>query len=124
MSRVDNCLYWQAIFRLMAVQYHCHSLIVACTTLSDTSIMFVHVCRKHVFARVPTQRASVQMTETGFVVYIVSFCVYGLLFLIGGGGGWGLSQQSLHVEGLYTSYTRLNLNLEHACQCREFEEES
>lgn len=89
MSRVDNCLYWQAIFRLMAVQYHCHSLIMACTTLSDTSIMFVHVCRKHVFARVPTQRASVQMTETGFVVYIVSFCVYGLLFLIGvAGGGW------------------------------------
>lgn len=89
MSRADNCLYWQAIFRLMAVQYHCHSLIMACTTLFDTSITLVRMCHKHMFARIPTQHASVQMTKTGLVVYMVSFCVYGLLFLIGVKGGLG-----------------------------------
>lgn len=54
MSRADNCLYWQAIFRLMAEQYHCHSLIMAGTTLSDTSIVYVHVGHKHAFACIPT----------------------------------------------------------------------
>lgn len=69
--------------------------------------MFVHVCRKHVFARVPTQRASVQMTETGFVVYIVSFCVYGLLFLIGvaGGGVAGAYPSSLCMLTGYIRHT-------------------
>lgn len=43
MSPADNCLYWQAIFRLMAVQYHCHSLIMADTSLSDTAIVYAHV---------------------------------------------------------------------------------
>lgn len=74
MSQADNCLYWEAIFRLMAVQYHCHSLIMACTTLSDTSITLVRMCHKHMFARIPTQHASVQMTETG-LVYPSSLCM-------------------------------------------------
>lgn len=32
----DNCLYWQAISSLIAVQYHCQPLIMAAAALSDT----------------------------------------------------------------------------------------
>lgn len=130
MSRADNCLYWQAIFRLMAVQYHCHSLIMACTTLSDTSITLVRVPRKHMFARIPTHHASVQMAETGLVVYMVSFYVYGLLFLIGVAGGLGPNPavSACWRVMVVTHPTRLNLNvrLPSACifRCREFEEDS
>lgn len=71
MSPADNCLYWQAIFRLMAVRYHCHSLIMADTSLSDTAIVYVHVGGKHVFAWLPACRVSEQMAEMWFVVHIV-----------------------------------------------------
>lgn len=32
----DNCLYWQPISSLIAVQHHCQPLIMAGTALSDT----------------------------------------------------------------------------------------
>lgn len=98
MSWADNCLYWQAIFRLMAVQYHCHSLIMAGTTLSDTSIVYVHVGHKHVFAWIPTSCISGQI--------IVCFCISSVLFLIGGHRGCSsLSQQSQHVDVLHMSFS-------------------
>lgn len=71
MSSADNCLYWQAIFRLMAVQYHCHALIMADTSLSDTAIVCLHVGGQHMFAWLPASCVSEQMTEMWFVVYIV-----------------------------------------------------
>lgn len=71
MSPADNCLYWHSIFRLMAVQYHCHSLIMADTSLSDTAKVCAHVGGKHVFAFLPACCVCEQTTEMWFVVYIV-----------------------------------------------------
>lgn len=71
MSPADNCLYWHSIFRLMAVQYHCHSLITADTSLSDTAKVCAHVGGKHVFAFLPACCVCEQMTEMWFVVYII-----------------------------------------------------
>lgn len=47
------------------------------------------------------------MTETGFVVYIVSFCGYGLLFPIGVTGG---AEAYPHSFCMLTSHTRFRLN--------------
>lgn len=88
MSRADNCLYWQAIFRLMAVQYHCHSLIMACTTLSDTSIMFLHVCLKYVFAQIHNKHVC-KCLKSALLLILFHFVFMVRVRAEGGLEGWG-----------------------------------
>lgn len=73
----DNCLYWQAISSLIAVQYHCQPLIMAGTALSDTLTpqWCVRVCVslcvfEHLFACVHLGLQIILMFIMYFFVYV------------------------------------------------------
>lgn len=97
MSRADNCLYWQAIFRLMAGQDHCHSLIMACTTLSDTSMLFVRVCRKHVLCT-DTYITCKCANDWNWLCCLYRFILWRRPIIPNRRWGWGLFRQFLRVD--------------------------